>query len=190
VLRTARQRRRRPHARGYRRRATDPPAPVAACVKPAGATATIPLPFADAIALARSFQEAARDGGAPTRYALASQALARVIADTGALADAEAEATAAAEAAGITDGWMSALPGGTLAHVLLEGGRVAAADRALARVGLPKPIPDERPMDHLLIVRARLRHAQGRHDEARTDLSEAQRRFRVRGPASISPRAC
>ncbi|MCA1656113.1 MAG: AAA family ATPase [Actinobacteria bacterium] len=140
----------------------------------------------EARASAQSMQQVAREHGSATWYGLMTQSHARLLRDCGNLAEAEAEARLAVEAAAGGGGWMHALPTGTLVGVLLDRGQVAEAARAWARLGLGGEIPPARPMIDLLVVRGRLREAQGDTAGALADLAEAMRRLRGFGPASMN----
>ena len=140
----------------------------------------------EARASAQSMQQAAREHGSATWYGLMTQSHARLLRDCGNLAEAEAEARLAVDAAAASQGWMSALPTATLTAILLDRGQLADAARTWARLGLGAEIPQARPMIDLLIVRARLREAQGDTPAALADLDEAQRRLAGFGPPSMN----
>ncbi len=143
----------------------------------------------EARASTRSMQQAARDHGSATWYALMTHSHARLLSEGGQLREAEAEARLAVEAAAASDGWMKALPTGTLVAILLDRGQVGEAASTWARLGLGDVIPDARPMTELLVVRARLRAAEGDGAGAREDLDEAARRLARFGPPSINDQA-
>ncbi|MEY2516734.1 MAG: hypothetical protein QOJ89_4092 [bacterium] len=142
--------------------------------------------FPEALASAQSMQQIAREHGSATWYGLMTQSHARLLRDCGNLAEAEAEARLAVDAAAGSQGWMSALPTATLVAILLDRGQLAGAATAWTRLGLGAEIPQARPMIDLLIVRARLREAQGDTGGALADLDEAQRRLGGFGPPSMN----
>jgi DNA-binding CsgD family transcriptional regulator len=65
----------------------------------------------------------------------------------------------------------------SLLDVLVETDRLDDADRCIATAALQDPLPRVIPSAALLQVRARLRHVQGRPDEALADLREAATRW-------------
>ena len=134
----------------------------------------------------RAMQQAAREHGSPTWYALMTQSHARLLRDAGSLVEAESEARLAVEAAAESDGWMKALPTGTLVGVLLDRGQHAEAARAWDLLGLPEAMPDARPMTELLVTRARLRAAHGDAAGALDDLAQAAERLARFGPPSMN----
>lgn len=140
----------------------------------------------EARASARSMQQAAQEQGSPTWYALTTHSPAKLLRDAGNLDEAEAEARLAVEAATGSDGWMHALPTGTLVGLLLDRGRVPEATRVWSELGLPDDMPEARPMTELLVVRARLREARDDPDAALEDLREAARRLASFGSASMN----
>lgn len=145
--------------------------------------------LAEARASTRSMQQAARDHGSATWYALMTHSHARLLSDGGRLREAEAEARLAVDAAAASDGWMKALPTATLVAVLLDRGQAGEAGSAWRHLGLGEVIPDARPMTELLVVRARLRAAEGDVAGAREDLGEAAQRLARFGPPSINDQA-
>ena len=140
----------------------------------------------DAITSAVAMQQAARAHGSPTWYALMTQSHARLLRDSGDLREAETEARLAVEAADGSDGWMKALPTGTLVAILLDRGQLAQATAAWDQLGLPQVIPDGRPMTDLLVARARLRQAHGDTAGALDDLEQAASRLARVGPPSMN----
>ena len=143
----------------------------------------------EAAASTRTMQQAAREHGSATWYALMTHSAAKLLSDAGDLPEAEAEARLAVDAATTSDGWMKALPTATLVSVLLDRGRAGDAASEWRRLGLGDVIPDARPMTELLVVRARLRSVSGDPAGASEDLREAARRLARFGPPSINDQA-
>jgi hypothetical protein len=78
--------------------------------------------FAEAIEQTRSVRRVTLDVGSPTWFALTNDLLAWLLAETGELAEAEAEAVAGFDASSGGESWMAARPAGRLADALLQGG--------------------------------------------------------------------
>ncbi len=142
--------------------------------------------LAEARASARALQDATRENGSATWYALTTQWHARLLADAGDLHAAEEEARLAVDVVTATERWMQALPVRTLAAVLLDRGRPDAAATAWQTLGLAEEIPDARPLTELLLTRARLRASRGDLAGAGVDATEAARRSGLSGPASMN----
>ncbi|MGH2721523.1 MAG: ATP-binding protein, partial [Actinomycetota bacterium] len=105
----------------------------------------------------------------------------------GALADAEADARHALDAAQRLPGWTFGLPAmvSGLVQALVDRGDIDSAQAALAAADLEGTLPDTVPFRLLLMTRGRLRLAQGRAGEALHDLLELMEREETRGPGNL-----
>ena len=103
----------------------------------------------------------------------------------GALAEAESDARATIEAAWEPGYRIARMAYGPLVDALVELGRLAEAERALAAIGLDGEIPDAYMLNFVLLARARLRRAAGLVDAAVADLeelAERERKWRADNP--------
>ena len=129
-------------------------------------------------ALFDSAVAAARRRGSTAELSLAHSHRAWHLRRRGRLGDAEADARIAVAAAGET-GWAGGGAGAIipLVGVLVDQGRLDDADQVITDAHPDaRPILDSPPTNFLLLERASLRHAQGRHAEALEDWAEFERR--------------
>jgi DNA-binding CsgD family transcriptional regulator len=128
----------------------------------------------------------ARSRGSPLGFAMVSTFRSCLALARGQLADAEAEARNAMEAAtrlhSRTYGFPVALD--ALLSVLVETGDTEGAQQLLTSNGLDKELPDSVPFRLLLAARGNLRMAQSRAREAMDDFTELMRREQA-GPANL-----
>jgi DNA-binding CsgD family transcriptional regulator len=140
-------------------------------------------------ALDRSVEEARR-GGSALRFAFSSGVRSLLLARSGALAEAEADARACAELA-LPQGWFVLGPVilGLVLDTLIERGELQEAGRLLARSGMgDRPADHDLTFDPVVHARARLRAAQGDVAGGRADLgSLARRRARWNTYPSLVP---
>jgi ATP/maltotriose-dependent transcriptional regulator MalT len=124
----------------------------------------------------------ARRRGSAAQYVLASFDLSHLAYRQGRVADAEAEARNAVEAAK-PGGMLAAIPlfVGYLVDALVERGRLGEAEAALEENGLAGELPDAIVFTGALVHRGRLRLAEGRTEEGVADLLELGRRMRRDG---------
>lgn len=128
-------------------------------------------------ALDHAVEEGSRSGSALT-FACASGWRCRLLAREGALAEAEADARAAAELA-LAQGWFGLAPPmlGYILDVLVERGELDDAERLLERTGTSsRPALHDLTLYPLVHARARLRAARGDVDGGRADIAEVSRR--------------
>lgn len=121
---------------------------------------------------------AARRRGSTAELSLAHSHRATHLRRRGRLGEAEADARIAVAAAGET-GWAGGGAGAIipLVGVLVDQGRLGEADQVIADAHPDgRPILDSPPTNFLLLERASLRNAQGRHAEALEDWAEFERR--------------